>query len=391
MSWLKRKLFKKKISIAVIGVGNAGCEIGEKLIQHLNESNITVKSLAINLFDDFEPKLTKFSDTFWFGDQNFVTSDLNFEKAYKQLKAKENRLRNKLDRVVFSRKGEHKREDELALHLIIGSGGGTGSAGTIITSRILADITGEPPTVIFVLPKKDDSSLVQFSASRALYYLGFDTVGPHCPVILFDNEKRLAVSEGETIEEVIERSNDLLADILTTTILSALQESTHEEFNADLNDFFKTFSKEARGLGIIISLDREFESLEKAQNTRFSDLFFGELDESSSLTTDVTRAKLGYLAITMPTTFQSTFETRKIVKRFERGEVKVSLNSIEEPILTIRGVLTGIHPDYVDRFWEVLEKGKDTRDELLEAENIIPEPEQETEAETDTEVITETE
>ena len=228
---------------------------------------------------------------------------------------------------------------------------------------------------------------MQFNAARALYYLGFDTVGPHCPILLFDNEKRLNVAEGETLEEVIERSNDLLAETLTTTILSALQESTHEEFYADLNDFFKSFSKDARGLGIIVSLDREFETLEKAQNTRFSDLFFNELDESSSLTTDVTRAKLGYLAITMPTTYQSTFETRKIVKKFEKGDIKVSLNSIEEPILTIRGVLTGIHPDYVERFWEVLEKGKDTRDELLEAETIIPEAEVETiiEPETETE------
>ncbi|OLS32748.1 MAG: Tubulin-like protein CetZ [Candidatus Heimdallarchaeota archaeon AB_125] len=387
MSWLKRKLFKKKISIAVIGVGNAGCKIGENLIRHLNECKITVKSLAVNIVDDFEPKIHNFSDTFWFGDEKFVSSDSEFEKAYKQLKAKEKRIKDKLERVAFFKRGDRRDEDDLALHLIIGSGGGTGSAGTIITSRLLADITGEPPTVIYVLPKKDAPSLVQFNAARALYYLGFDTVGPHCPILLFDNEKRLNVAEGETLEEVIERSNDLLAETLTTTILSALQESTHEEFYADLNDFFKSFSKDARGLGIIVSLDREFETLEKAQNTRFSDLFFNELDESSSLTTDVTRAKLGYLAITMPTTYQSTFETRKIVKKFEKGDIKVSLNSIEEPILTIRGVLTGIHPDYVERFWEVLEKGKDTRDELLEAETIIPEAEVETiiEPETETE------
>jgi len=378
MSWLKRKLFRKKISIAVIGVGNAGCKIGENLIHHLNESKITVKSLAVNLVDDFDPKIHNFNDTFWFGDKDYVSSEAEFEKAYKQLKAKEHRIRNKLEGVSFFKRGDRREEDNLALHLIIGSGGGTGSAGTIIISRLLADITGEPPTVIYALPKKDAPPLVQFNASRALYYLGFDTVGPHCPILLFDNEKRLSLSEGEIIEEVIKKSNDHLAETLTTTILSALQESTHEEFHADLNDFFKTFSKEARGLGIIVSLDREFDTLEKAQSTRFSDLFFNELDESSSMTTDVTRAKLGYLAITMPTTFQSTFETRKIVKKFEKGEVKVSLNSIDEPILTIRGVLTGIHPDYVDRFWEVLEKGKDTRDGLLAAENIVPETEVET-------------
>ncbi|MCG3254994.1 MAG: hypothetical protein KAU62_02815, partial [Candidatus Heimdallarchaeota archaeon] len=57
----------------------------------------------------------------------------------------------------------------------------------------------------------------------------------------------------------------------------------------------------------------------------------------------------------------------------EKGDIKVSLNSIEEPILTIRGVLTGIHPDYVERFWEVLEKGRDTRKEIIEAETKIKE------------------
>jgi len=379
MSWLKRKIFRKKISISVIGVGNAGCKIGEKLIQELSESKITIKSLAVNLADNFEPKISNFSDDFWFGSKDFVSSDYDFEKAYKQLKAKELEMKSKLEKVVFFKRGEKRDEDDLALHLIIGSGGGTGSAGTIIISKLLADIIGEPPTVIFVLPEKDEPSLVQYNSARALHYLGFDTLGPHCPIILFDNEKLLKLYEDESIETVLEKSNHLLAETFTTTVLSALQESTHEEFFADLNDFFKAFSKDARGLGIIISLDKEFETLERAQNTRFSDLFFNELDESSSLTADVTRAKLGYLAITMPTTYQSTFETRKIVKKFEKGDIKVSLNSIEEPILTIRGVLTGIHPDYVERFWEVLEKGRETRKEIIEAETKIKETYIETE------------
>ncbi len=379
MSWLKRKIFRKKISISVIGVGNAGCKIGEKLIQELSESKITIKSLAVNLADNFEPKISNFSDDFWFGSKDFVSSDYDFEKAYKQLKAKELEMKSKLEKVVFFKRGEKRDEDDLALHLIIGSGGGTGSAGTIIISKLLADIIGEPPTVIFVLPEKDEPSLVQYNSARALHYLGFDTLGPHCPIILFDNEKLLKLYEDESIETVLEKSNHLLAETFTTTVLSALQESTHEEFFADLNDFFKSFSRDARGLGIIISLDKEFETLEKAQNTRFSDLFFNELDESSSLTADVTRAKLGYLAITMPTTYQSTFETRKIVKKFEKGDIKVSLNSIEEPILTIRGVLTGIHPDYVERFWEVLEKGRETRKEIIEAETKIKETYIETE------------
>ena len=379
MSWLKRKIFRKKISISVIGVGNAGCKIGEKLIQELRESKITIKSLAVNLADNFEPKISNFSDNFWFGAKEFASSDYDFEKAYKQLKAKELEMKSKLERVVFYKRDERRDADDLALHLIIGSGGGTGSAGTIIISKLLADIIGEPPTVIFVLPEKDEPSLVQYNSARALHYLGFDTLGPHCPIILFDNEKLLKLYEDESIETVLEKSNNLLAETFTTTVLSALQESTHEEFYADLNDFFKSFSKDARGLGIIISLDKEFETLEKAQNTRFSDLFFNELDESSSLTADVTRAKLGYLAITMPTTYQSTFETRKIVKKFEKGDIKVSLNSIDEPILTIRGVLTGIHPDYVERFWEVLEKGRDTRREIIEAETKIKETYIETE------------
>lgn len=379
MSWLKRKIFRKKISISVIGVGNAGCKIGEKLIQELRESKITIKSLAVNLADNFEPKISNFSDNFWFGAKDFVSSDYDFEKAYKQLKAKEMEIKSKLERVVFYKRDERRDEDDLALHLIIGSGGGTGSAGTIIISKLLADITGEPPTVIFVLPEKDEPSLVQYNSARALHYLGFDTLGPHCPIILFDNEKLLKLYEDESIEIVLEKSNNLLAETFTTTVLSALQESTHEEFYAGLNDFFKAFSKDARGLGIIISLDKEFETLERAQNTRFSDLFFNELDESSSLTADVTRAKLGYLAITMPTTYQSTFETRKIVKKFEKGDIKVSLNSIDEPILTIRGVLTGIHPDYVERFWEVLEKGRETRKEIIEAETKIKETYIETE------------
>ena len=371
MSWLKKKLFRKKISIAVIGVGNAGCRIGDKLIHSLRESRITVKSLAINHTDNFSPKVNNFSDHYWFGSKNVSSSNYEFDEAYKELSRNEFQLRDHIDKVLFYKKQDKRDEENPALHLIVGSGGGTGSAGSMKVSKIIAELTGTAPTVIFVIPEKNEPSLVQYNSARALYYLGFDYQGPNSPILLFDNDKLLNLFKEKTVEVALEKSNIFLAESLTTTILAALQESTHEEFHADLSDFFNSFTEEARGLGVIISLDREFETLEKAQSIRFSDLFFNELDESSSLTADITRAKLGFLTITSPTTYQSTFETRKIVKKFERGNIKASLNSIDEPILTIRGVLTGIHPDYVERFWEVLEKGRDSRKEILETEERI--------------------
>ena len=371
MSWLKKKLFRKKISITVIGVGNAGCRIGNKLIHHLRECRITVKSLAINQIDNFSPKINNFSEHFWFGSKENISSNYEIENAMESLSENELQLRDHIDKVLFYSKHDKRDADDYALHLIVASGGGTGSAGAMKASKIIAEYTGIPPTVIFVIPEKNEPSLVQYNSAKALQYLGFDFQGPNCPIILFDNDKLLNRFSEDTIEEALEKSNEFLADSLTTTILSALQESTHEEFNADLTDFFQSFTEEAQGLGVIVSLDREFESLEKAQSIRFSDLFFNEIDESSSLTADVTRAKLGFLAITSPTTFQSTFETRKIVKRFERGKIKASLNSIDEPILTIRGILTGIHPDYVERFWEVLEKGRDSRKTIIEKEEQL--------------------
>jgi cell division GTPase FtsZ len=371
MSWLKRKLFRKKISVAVIGIGNAGCKIGDKIIHQLRESNITVKSLAINYTDNFEPKIKYFADNFWFGSKDNLSSNSILEDAWNEIQEKEMNLRSKLEDVVFYKKGDRRTEEDLALHLIVGSGGGTGSAGTMIASNLILDITGDAPTIIYIVPERDEKSLVQYNAATALHFLGFSSKGPQSPILLFDNEKLMKILKEEKMDEVLDLSNNMLAEILTTTILAALQESTHEEYNADLNDFFSSFTKEARGLGVIVSVDKEFETQEKAQNVRFSDIFFNELDESSSLSADVTRAKRGYLTINMPTTYQSTFETRKIVKRFEKGSIKVALNSIEEPILTIRGVLTGIHPDYVDRFWEILEKGRDSRNDVITKEEKI--------------------
>lgn len=371
MSWLKRKLFKKKISITVIGIGNAGCKIGDEIIHQLRESNITVKSLAINYTNNFDPEIKNFADKFWFGSKDNPSSNGILEDAWNAIQSKELELRNKLDDVVFYKKGDRRSEEDLALHLIVGSGGGTGSAGTMIASNIILDITGDAPTIIYVVPEKDETSLIQYNAATALHFLGFSSKGPQSPILLFDNDKLMNILKDEKIDEILDISNNILAEILTTTILAALQESSHEEFSADLNDFFASFTKEARGLGVIVSVDKEFESLERAQNVRFSDIFFNELDESSSLSADVTRAKRGYLTINMPTTYQSTFETRKIVKRFEKGTIKVALNSIEEAILTIRGVLTGIHPDYVDRFWEILEKGRDSRNEIITQEEKI--------------------
>ncbi|MHA2357781.1 MAG: hypothetical protein ACXABK_03300 [Candidatus Heimdallarchaeaceae archaeon] len=370
MSWLKSKLFRKKISISVIGIGNAGCRIGDRLIHHLKESKLTVKSLAINQSNNFLPDIRNFGDNYWFN-RDTLSSDGNLDKVYEELSQKELELRDKLNGVVFYKKGDRRDKEDLALHLIVGSGGGTGSAGSMIVSNLIADITGDPPTVIFIVPEKAETSLVQYNTAKALHFLGFDFKGPQSPIILFDNEKLISFFSDEQISVALDNSNEILAETLTTTILAALQESTHEEFHADLNDFFASFTKDARGLGVIVSMDKEFESLEKAQNIRFSDLFFSELDDSSSLTADVTWAKLGYLTIASPTTYQSTFETRKIVKSFERGTVNVALNTIDEPILTIRGVLTGIHPDYVERFWEILEKGRDSRKEIIALEEKL--------------------
>ena len=371
MSWLKRKLFRKKISIAVIGIGNAGCKIGDEIVHQLRDSKLTVKSLAINYGDNFDPKIKNISDNYWFGKRNQISSNGVLDVAWKDIQEKELDIKNRLQDVVFFKKGDRKSEENQALHLIVGSGGGTGSAGTMLVSNMLLEITGEPPTVIYVVPEKDESSLVQYNAATALHFLGFSAKGPQSPIILFDNDKLLKLLEDEDVENVLNVSNELLAETLTTTILAALQDSTHEEYHADLSDFFASFTQEARGLGVIVSLDKEFETLKKAQNVRFSDIFFNELDDNSSLTADVSRAKLGYLAITTPTTFQSTFETRKIEKKFEKGSIKIALTTIEEPILTIRGILTGIHPDFVERFWEILEKGRDSRKEILEKEEKI--------------------
>ncbi|MHA1222954.1 MAG: hypothetical protein ACTSSG_10530 [Candidatus Heimdallarchaeaceae archaeon] len=371
MSWLKKKLFRKKISIAIIGVGNAGCRIGDKLIFHLKESKINVKSLAINQADNFLPKIKNFSDTFWFSSTKATSSNGILETALEDLEQNLEKLTDKLENVVFYKREDRRDEEDLALHLIIASGGGTGSAGAIVVSKKITEITGDPPTVIFIVPERDESSIVQYNTAKALHFLGFDFKGPQSPIILFDNEKLLKQFAEEDIEKSLEKSNEMLAETLTTTVLSALQESTHEEFNAGLKEFFKSFTSEARGLGVIVSLDKEFETLEKAKETRFSDFFFSELDENSSLTADVTRAKLGFLTINSPTTYQSTFEARKIVKRFEKGTVSVALNTIDEPFLTIRGILTGIHPDFVDRFWEILEKGRDSRKEIIETEEKL--------------------
>ncbi|MHA1303781.1 MAG: hypothetical protein ACTSPI_08775, partial [Candidatus Heimdallarchaeaceae archaeon] len=322
MSWLKR-LRKKTISVSVIGVGNAGCRIGKQIISKLKENRINVKSLAINPSDNFNINMGDFGEKYWFNEKKLTTNkDLDLAKSWIENNLEE--LRNKLEKVVFYKIDDTKEEERLALHLVIGSGGGTGAAGSMIASQIIKEITGTPPTVVFVVPEKDEPSLVQFNTASALYFLGFDNQGPKCPIILFDNEKLISFSLDKTVKEALDESNNYLAETLTTTILAALQETTHEEYNAGLEDFFKSFSVEAKGLGVIISVDKTFESMERARNIRFSDIFFNELEETSSLTTDVTKARRGFLTITAPDSYQITFETQKLVKRFEKGTIKVA-------------------------------------------------------------------
>ena len=89
MSWLKRKLFRKKISIAVISIGNAGCKIGDEIIHQLKDSKLTVKSLAINYRDNFEPKIKNFSDTYWFGKRDQLSSNGVLDTAWKDIQEKE--------------------------------------------------------------------------------------------------------------------------------------------------------------------------------------------------------------------------------------------------------------------------------------------------------------
>ncbi len=359
---------KKKISISVIGIGNAGCRIGDEIIKMLKENELNVKSLAINTSDDFSFKINNFSEKFWFGDKDVPTTNRDIELAKKLIENRREELTSKVEKVMFYKADEKKEEEKLALHLVIGGGGGTGAAGLMAVSQTIKDITGNAPTVVFILPEKDEPAIIQYNTATALYFLGFKNTGPQAPIILFDNEKLISRLEKKNIQEALIESNKYLAETLTTTIIAAMQESTHEEYNANLEDFFKIFSGEIKGLGVIVSVDKTFDTIEKASNVRFSDIFFKELDQNSSLSTDVTKARRGFLAISAPDSYQITFETKKLVKRFEKGSIKVSLTAYKEPILSIRGILMGLHPDFVDRFWEVLEKGRDSRKLILQKE-----------------------
>ncbi len=371
MSWLKRKILGVKgISISIIGVGNAGCRIGDLLIHELRESKFSVKSLAINLSDNFRPEIKNFSDKLWINEK-YLSSHNNIDLATELMENKKIDLLDKIKNVVFYRKEDTKKDQILALHLVIASGGGTGSAGSMIVSKMISEVTGTAPTVIFVVPEKSEPASVQYNTAKAIHYMGFDAKGSQCPIILFDNEKLIPMFSDENIRTTLQKCNNYLVETLHTTILTATQTGDHKEFNASLKDFFKAFSEEAKGLGVIISLDKTFDDAKRAKNVRFSDILFNELDKNSSLTANVTRAKRGYLAVTAPLSYQTTFEARKIVKKFERGSIELSLTSIDEPVLSIRGVVTGIHPDFVDRFWDILEKGRDSKKSFLKMEHEI--------------------
>ncbi len=371
MSWLKRKIFGKTISVSVIGAGNAGCKIGDLIIAHFKENDINVKSLAINYTDDFEPEIKNYGEKFWFGEKK-KTSNYRIEEAQKDIQHKEEDLYKKVEKVVYYKKEDIKEgESPLALHLVIGSGGGTGAAGSMLASKMIERITGNAPTVVFIVPEKNEPSMIQYNASKALYYLGFGSDGPQSPIILFDNNKLIQKNEKDPVEKAIKKSNESLAETLVTTILAAMQESNHEEYNAGLDDFFRAISHQTKGIGVIVSLDKTFEEKQRSRNVRFSDMFFESLEENSSLTAEITRAKRGFLAITAPDSYQVTFETKKIAKRFEKGSISVALTSIDEPLLSIRGVLMGINPDFVERFWELLKTGRDTRKEILKQEKEI--------------------
>ena len=370
MSWFKKILSRRKISIAVFALGNAAGRVGELFVGKLKENNISVRSLLVNQSNNFSSKIENFDEKLWVN-KNKTTSRWDFNEAIEDMKAREEEIRKKVEDKVFFKKNEEKKDKELALHLILGSGGGTGAAGATFIAKIVKEITGVAPTVIFILPEKDEPSLIQYNTARALNYLGFDKRGPQCPIILFDNEKYLNQYKKLTLDEALQEVNKKLAETLVTTILAALQEPDHDEFNATLSDFFNAFTEEARGIGAIVSFDKDFKSIKEAQKVRYSDIFFKELENSTSIKADIYRAKRGYFSVNIPYSYQTTFETRKIVKKFEKGRIKVALSSINEPALSIRGILTGIHPDFVDRFWEILELARDTRKENIKNEKIV--------------------
>lgn len=225
------------MKLAVIGFGNAGGKITDKLLQFESDTNrdlirsaIAVNSARVDLARlETLPEENRFlvGQTDARSKGHGVGSDPDLGKAV--VKQDRYEIDRALDTVPIY--------EVDAFLLVAGLGGGTGSGGAPEVAKVIKERFDEPVYGLGVLPSKDEGGRAALNAARSVRSFGDATTN----LILFDNDTWRA--SGDTVQGGYERTNEEIAKRVVTFLAAGEVDGSRISENAmDASDVRRTLA-----------------------------------------------------------------------------------------------------------------------------------------------------
>ncbi len=225
--------------VAVIGFGNAGSKIADKLIWYEHQADrdliasaISVNSARVDLARlDHLPRENQYligqTDPRVKGHGAGGDPEIGAEIA--------ERDRHEIDRALDT----VPIFDIDAFLVIAGLGGGTGSGGAPRVSERIRERYDEPVYGLGILPSKDEGGRAVLNAARSFQSFADATTN----LILFDND--VWRGSGDTVETGYERTNEEIAKRIVTLLgAGEVDGSPVSEYAMDASDIRRTLSGE---------------------------------------------------------------------------------------------------------------------------------------------------
>ncbi|MHA1911807.1 MAG: hypothetical protein ACTSYA_08945 [Candidatus Kariarchaeaceae archaeon] len=309
---MRRFFGKGQLKLSIICAGDAGCRIGNLLINSLKKAEADINSLAI-MASDKKNKFRGF-DRYYSITNNKLGFGRNIDEVKKLLNdpEKQKDLVRELERTI---------SDNDVLTLVIASAGGTGSGSMYEVVKILQ---GEKfkltPTLAYILPDNIEGSQVNFNAAMTLYDLSISSSGPQCPLIVLDNHLVMQMGNFEEMcyAKALEKLNLWYSRTIRDLIAGAVEEPTLEtkdEFNPKAEHMLSVFNEP--GISLIVASDIDQTGKEEA-GIRITDFIIDTARDFYGISKDnLYKAKKSVILFNdLAADFQTLFEARKISGAF---------------------------------------------------------------------------
>lgn len=343
-----------KPQIPVIGIGGCGIRIVSQMSNRFESYGISYPLMGIDTDSNTFEK-TNFTHKYQFPNTVSGTSK-QYRVGATIAKQFSSEMMASVNEYLSTVLQTYKHEIVL---LVIGAGGTGVGVGLELAEKLIS--AGKRPVPILILPGKEESPRVRFTAAAGVYKFSY---GPRdqclkLASLMISNDYFLEKNSKGKLTAVLAAVNERIGSTLTDLIMSSEMKSSG--YSADLNEFLEIF-RNLKGIGTISYMHsgKDF--------TNIVEFFDENLLKSIPIEADPYSATRGYLFIQAASGLVSSRNYRDMAMKFNNSDIFPKFDEVTEKQanFSVRGIFTGIK--YPTDLEELLRSALDAKIQLLNRE-----------------------